>query len=99
MAWFDSRSLAVTSAYWSGFNSQTINKMAHKASQQMNPQNAAPLYQSIDTSLWTSLPSLPLLTEVQTIAWSSAIQGVTTNPFPPGVLGGLLTWDVTAVNP
>ena len=99
MAWFDSQSLAVTSAYWSGFNSPAINKLAHKASQQMNPQNAAPLYQSIDTSLWTSLPSLPLLTEVQTIAWSSAIQGVTTNPFPPGVLGGLLTWDVTAVNP
>jgi len=90
--WFTTTKGQLPGILWAGFTNAQLNKLALQARQNLNPVDSLPLYAQIDKQLWTQLPSLPLFTEPFLNAWSSAIAGVTANPYPPGELAALLNW-------
>jgi ABC-type transport system substrate-binding protein len=96
-SWFTRSPTGPTSGLWAGYQSRALNLLAAQASQDLNPADAQPLYQAIDAKLWTAMPSLPIFTEPAILEWSTVIDGVMLNPFPPGTLSGLLSWKI--VNP
>ena len=84
---------------WSGFTSKAITTLAQRASTDMNPQTAEPLYAAINSSLLQAVPTWPLYTEPLVTAWSSALTGVDANPYPPGTLSAILAWAPASPNP
>ena len=90
--WFTNGKGAPGSPLWSGFNDATTNSMALSASQQLNAQDALAQYEAIDARLWALMPSLPLLTEPLALVWSSNMDGVGPDPYPPGTLWWITTW-------
>lgn len=97
-SWFTNTKGAPASPLWSGFNDVETNKMALEASRQLNAQAAVPLYQAIDDRLWALMPSLPLMTEPLALVWSSNMDGVGPDPYPPGTLSWITTWKVLGAN-
>ena len=91
-AWFSNSAMSPASPLWAGFNDAKVNQMAASASTQLNAQEATPAYQAIDRRLWELMPSLPLLTEPMALVWSSGVDGVGPNPYPPGTLWWISTW-------
>ena len=99
-AWFTTSSIGPNSIYWAGYQKKSLNTLATQASMNMNPTDAVPLYETIDNALWSTMPSLPLFTEPDVLAWSTDIDGVVLNPYPPGTLSALLSWKlITASAP
>ena len=98
-AWFTTSPGVAPVALWAGYQNRALNRLAMQAEQNMNPTDALPLYQQIDASLWNAMPSLPLFTEPSLLAWSTAVDGVAMNPFPPGTLSALLTWKLSQPTP
>ncbi len=79
---------------WAGFETTGTDQLAASASENMNGSTAALSYGQLDKALWGEMPSLPLFTEPYLLAWSSDVAGVTSNPYPPGSLASLPTWQV-----
>ncbi len=71
---------------WSNLDDQTVNNLLTKASQQLNPDTASPLYTQADQLLWTQMVALPLFTEPTAMAWSSYTAGLGLNPYGPNLL-------------
>ena len=92
--WFTTSSIGPNSIYWAGYQKKSLNTLATQASMNMNPTDAVPLYETIDNALWSTMPSLPLFTEPDVLAWSTDIDGVVLNPYPPGTLSALLSWEL-----
>ena len=92
--WFTTSPIGPNSIYWAGYQKKTLNTLAMQASMNMNPTDAVPLYETIDNTLWSTMPSLPLFTEPDVLAWSTDIDGVVLNPYPPGTLSALLSWEL-----
>ena len=97
--WFSVQRGLMASPLWAGVNDRTLNRMVRDASKEMNAQNAAPLYQAIDQRLWDLMPSLPLLTEPAALVWSSVIDGISLNPYPPGTVQAITTWKLLPAAP
>ncbi len=98
VAWFSRTPGVPASAMWSGFTSKAITSLAQRASADMNPQTAEPLYSAISSTLLQSVPTWPLFTEPLITAWSSSLTGVDANPYPPGTLSAILAWGSASPN-
>lgn len=77
---------------WSNFDDPTLDATLVKASKQLNPVDAAPLYTQADTMLWEQMVALPLFAEPMALAWSGFTAGVGPNPNGPGLLWAPETW-------
>jgi peptide/nickel transport system substrate-binding protein len=79
---------------WSGFNDAAVNTLLVKASQELNPVTAAPLYTQVDTALWQQMIALPLFTEPSILGWSGTTAGVAPNPNGPSLLWETQNWAI-----
>jgi ABC-type transport system substrate-binding protein len=95
-SWFSLSPGPPASNVWAGFSTEGIDELATGASKIMNPSTAGLTYGQIDQALWSALPAVPLFTEPYLLAWSSDVAGVTSNPYPPGSLASLPTWQVAS---
>lgn len=77
---------------WSNFDNPTVNGLLEKASQELNPVDAAPIYTQVDALLWQDMVGLPLFAQPSTLAWSGLTSGVTPNPNGPGLLWSPQNW-------
>ena len=71
---------------WSNLDDPALNNLLTKASRQLNPTQASPLYTTADQQLWAQMVALPLFTEPSAMAWSAFTAGVTLNPFGSNLL-------------
>ena len=65
---------------WTGFSDSKFDQLVQTASQQFNPNTAAPYYSQADTLLWDDMVSLPLFAEPTALVWSRTIGGVNATP-------------------
>jgi peptide/nickel transport system substrate-binding protein len=61
---------------WTDYNNAQFEQLVDTASQQLNADTAAGIYQQADTQLWDQMVSLPLYAEPATLAWSRSVGGV-----------------------
>jgi peptide/nickel transport system substrate-binding protein len=79
---------------WSNFNDPTVNALLEKASQQLNPVDAGPLYSQVDAELWQQMVSLPLFTQPSVLAWSGKTAGVSPNTNGPSLFWNAQYWAI-----
>jgi peptide/nickel transport system substrate-binding protein len=79
---------------WTNFQSSQFDRTVQTASQQLNPNDAAPYYTQADTQLWKEMVSLPLYDEPYALAWSRTIGGVTPMPLSTSILWNAQLWAV-----
>ena len=96
--WFSNSTVGPASPLWAGFNDPKVNKMAVSAAQQLNAQDAIPADEEIDQRLWELMPSLPVMTEPMALVWSSGVDGVSPDPYPPGTLWWMTTWKLLSAS-
>lgn len=77
---------------WSNFDNPTLDATLLKASTELNPDDAAPLYTKADTMLWDQMVALPLFAEPAAMAWSSYTAGIGLNPNGPGLFWSTESW-------
>ena len=77
---------------WSNLDDPTVNALLEKASEQLNPVDAGPIYSEVDTALWQQMVALPLFTEPSLLAWSELTAGVSPNPDGPSLLWDAQSW-------
>ncbi|MDA8311610.1 MAG: ABC transporter substrate-binding protein [Actinomycetota bacterium] len=77
---------------WSNFDDTAVNGLLEKASQQLNPVDAAPLYAQVDAALWQQMVALPLFAQPSILAWSGLVAGVSANPNGPSLLSSVQSW-------
>lgn len=77
---------------WSNFADPTLEQILGKASKQLNPVDASPLYAEADAMLWAQMVALPLFAEPTAMAWSAYTAGVGPNPNGPGLLWSPENW-------
>jgi peptide/nickel transport system substrate-binding protein len=97
--WFSAIRGQPGSPLWSGFSERSTNQLATSASGMMNAATASSSYSELDADLWSQMPSLPLLTEPFLLAWSSDVEGIDSNPYPPGTLNALPSWRIARPTP
>lgn len=61
---------------WTAYDNTPFEQLVETASQQLNADNAAGMYQQADMQLWDQMVSLPLYAEPAALAWSRSIGGV-----------------------
>jgi peptide/nickel transport system substrate-binding protein len=61
---------------WSAYNNVQFGQLVSTASQQLNADTAAGIYEQADTQLWDQMVSLPLYAEPAALAWSRSVGGV-----------------------
>jgi peptide/nickel transport system substrate-binding protein len=61
---------------WTGYNNVQFEQLVESASQQLNADTAAGIYDQADTQLWDQMVSLPLYAEPAVLAWSRSVGGV-----------------------
>jgi ABC-type transport system substrate-binding protein len=61
---------------WTGYDNTQFEQLVSMASQQLNADTAAGIYQQADTQLWDQMVSLPLYAEPAALAWSRSVGGV-----------------------
>jgi peptide/nickel transport system substrate-binding protein len=77
---------------WSNFDDATLSSILTKASEQLNPVDASPLYAEADALLWSQMVALPLFAEPTALVWSAFTSGVGPNPNGAGLLWLPQTW-------
>jgi glutathione transport system substrate-binding protein len=77
---------------WSNFDNPTLDATLLRASTELNPVDAGPLYTRADTMLWDQMISLPLFAEPAAMAWSSYTAGIGLNPNGPGLFWSTESW-------
>jgi peptide/nickel transport system substrate-binding protein len=77
---------------WTGFDDPAVNALLERASEQLNPVDAAPIYSEADSALWQQMVALPLFTQPSVLAWSGLTAGVTANPNGPSLLWETQNW-------
>lgn len=60
---------------WSNYDDPALNALLTRASRQLNPDTAAPMYTQADLMLWKAMVSLPLFAEPEVLAWSNDTTG------------------------
>lgn len=81
---------------WTGYSNSQFDKLVETASQQLNLDTAATVYNQADTMLWDDMVSLPLFAEPTVLVWSRTIGGVTAMPRSPSLLWFAQLWAVRA---
>jgi peptide/nickel transport system substrate-binding protein len=61
---------------WTAYNNVQFEQLVESASQQLNADTAAGIYDQADTQLWDQMVSLPLYAEPAVLAWSRSVGGV-----------------------
>jgi peptide/nickel transport system substrate-binding protein len=61
---------------WTAYNNAQFGQLVTTASQQLNADTAAGVYQQADMQLWDQMVSLPLYAEPAALAWSRSVGGV-----------------------
>jgi peptide/nickel transport system substrate-binding protein len=61
---------------WTAYDNTQFEQQVSTASQQLNADTAAGIYQQADTQLWDQMVSLPLYAEPAALAWSRSVGGV-----------------------
>ena len=79
---------------WSNLDNPTLDALLEKASQQLNPVDANPLYTQVDAAIWQQMVALPLFTQPVLFAWSERTAGVSPNPNGPSLLSSVQNWAV-----
>jgi len=79
---------------WSGFDDPSVNALLEKASEELNPVDAAPIYSEVDSVLWQDMVGLPLFTQPSLLAWSGNTSGVSSNPNLSGLLWSIQSWSM-----
>lgn len=79
---------------WSGFNDPTVDSLLEKASEELNPVDASPIYSQVNTLLWQDMVGLPLFTQPTLLAWSGTTAGVAPDPNVASLLWSAQTWSV-----
>ncbi len=79
---------------WSNLDDPTVNTLLEKASQQLNPVDAAPIYSQVDTALWQQMVALPLFTQPSLLAWSGTTAGVSSDADGPTLFSSAGTWAI-----
>jgi peptide/nickel transport system substrate-binding protein len=79
---------------WSNLDDATLNSLLVKASQELNPVDASPLYSQADTLLWQDMAALPLFAEPSVLAWSGQTADVNPNPNGANLLWSPETWAI-----
>ncbi len=77
---------------WSGFDDTNVDTLLERASEELNPVDAAPLYAEVDTALWQQMVALPLFTQPSVLASSGLTSGVSPNPNGPSLLWETQDW-------
>ena len=77
---------------WSNFDNTAVNALLEKASQELNPVDAAPIYTQVDAALWQQMVALPLFAEPSLLAWSGLTSGVSPNANGPSLLWQTQNW-------
>lgn len=79
---------------WTNYNNTQFNQLVQTASQQLNADTAAGIYEQADTLLWSQMVSLPLYAEPTALAWSRSIGGVVQQPRSTSLLWFAQYWAV-----
>ena len=79
-------------ADWSGFDDPQVDTLFAQAESELSATTAAALYQRIDRALWQEMPTLPLLSEPDFMAYSASLSGVHDDPGGLGPFWGLSGW-------
>ncbi|HVC14310.1 MAG TPA: ABC transporter substrate-binding protein [Acidimicrobiales bacterium] len=79
---------------WSNFDDTSLNALLEKASQELNPVDAAPLYTHADAALWQQMVALPLFAQPTLFAWSGLVAGVNANADGPSLMWTAQDWAV-----
>ncbi len=61
---------------WTAYDNTPFEQLVSTASQQLNADTAAGIYQQADMQLWDQMVSLPLYAEPAALAWSRSVGGV-----------------------
>ena len=61
---------------WTGYDNTQFEQLVESASQQLNADTAASMYQQADMQLWDQMVALPLYAEPAALAWSRSVGGV-----------------------
>jgi peptide/nickel transport system substrate-binding protein len=61
---------------WTAYNNTQFGQLVTMASEQLNADTAAGIYEQADTQLWDQMVSLPLYAEPAALAWSRSVGGV-----------------------
>jgi ABC-type transport system substrate-binding protein len=79
---------------WTGYDNTQFETLVESASQQLNPDTAAGIYQQADTQLWDQMVALPLYAEPAALVWSRTIGGVMQEPRSTSLLWYAQLWAV-----
>lgn len=80
------------SADWSNYDDPTLNTLLTKASRQLSPVTASPMYAQADLMLWKAMVSLPLFAEPEAMAWSNDTTGEGLSVDPADLLWSPGVW-------
>jgi peptide/nickel transport system substrate-binding protein len=79
---------------WTNFDDPTLDALVEKASEELNPVDAYPLYAKVDAALWQQMVALPLFTQPVVFVWSGRTAGVSPNPDGPSLLWAVQNWAI-----
>lgn len=79
---------------WTAYDNTPFEQLVSTASQQLNADTAAGIYQQGDTQLWDQMVSLPLYAEPTALAWSRSVGGVIQEPRSTSLLWFARYWAV-----
>ena len=96
--WYLPSPSGAPSVLWNGYRDSTVRNLLVQAESDMNPEDAATMYQQIDTRLWATMSSLPIMVEPTFLVTSAALQGVVANPYPPGLVAMMGQWSIASVS-
>ena len=92
--WYLPSPTGPASVLWNGYHDSTVTRTLRQAEADMNPQDAASLYQSIDTRLWITMSSLPIMVEPSFLVSSATLTGVVADPYAPGFVSMMGQWSI-----
>ena len=79
---------------WTAYNNAQFSQLVDTASQQLNADTAAAVYEQADTQLWDQMVALPLYAEPAALAWSRSVGGVEHEPRSTSLLWFARYWAV-----
>jgi peptide/nickel transport system substrate-binding protein len=79
---------------WTAYDNTQFEQLVERASQQLNADTAAGIYQQADALLWDQMVSLPLYAEPTALAWSRSVGGVNEEPLSTSLLWFAQYWAV-----
>lgn len=79
---------------WSNLDDTAVNRLLEKATEELNPVDASPLYSQVDAALWQEMVGLPLFTEPGLVTTSGITAGVSATPDLASLLWAVQTWNM-----